>query len=364
MKTVYLGIDFHATKIVTHRIERLADGELSRANGSYYTEEIPAFIKTLDRDTYVCVEASSGVFEFCDKIHPYVKKLIVIHPNGFRRMYLSGKKTDSVDAKKLADRLKAHIEDDDTEDDFPSVWIPPAAIRELREMFSMLRLLKTQINMQKNKIRSIFRQYLIVLGASVDIKSINPEEFKLPQSSQWMVMRLQHLLRSTLLMKKELEERIKQMAITHDESTIRLLASIYGVSILGASALLADVGRIERFKTAKKFSRYMRSAPRVDSSNETTRIGSIDKAGRKTAFGYLIEGLLNIYSGNPSYKQFYETKSKGKSKGKVRAALVRKTLTAIFYMWKNREEYRYKHDMRTRLKIEEIERIKKRLQAA
>lgn len=57
MKTVYLGIDFHATKIVTHRIERLADGELSRANGSYYTEEIPAFIKTLDRDTYVCVEA-------------------------------------------------------------------------------------------------------------------------------------------------------------------------------------------------------------------------------------------------------------------------------------------------------------------
>jgi Transposase and inactivated derivatives len=364
MGKVYLGVDFHSSKIVTHRIERRADEKILRTNGSFFPENLSSFIRTLDLDTYVCVEASSGVFEFCEKIRPYVKEVIVIHPLGFRRMYLSGKKTDRVDAKNLADRLKAHIEDDDSKDDFPSVWIPPAAIRELREMFSCLQLLKTQINRQKNKMRSILRLHLSFQTRDVDVEIMNFDEFELSETVRWMLKQLQGLLCSTLIVKKQLEERIRRAAITYDESTVRLLVTIYGVSILGASALLADAGCIERFKTAKKFCRYMRSAPRVDSSNETTKIGSIDKAGRKTAFGYLVEGLLNIYAGNPNYTKFYQTKCIGKSKGKVRAALVRKTLTAIFYIWKNREEYRFKHDMPTLRKIKEVERIKKLIRAA
>lgn len=364
MRQVYLGVDFHATKTVTHRIERLADGKPCRTNGSYYTEELPKLFRTLDHDTYVCVEASSGVFEFCDRIRPLVKEIVVIHPIAFRRMYLAGKKTDRVDAKRLADRMKAHIEDDDGRDDFPSVWIPPQRIRELREMFSCLEVLKKQITMQKNKIRSILRQKLIVLGREEALEIVDVDGYDIPESSRWMIRSLQSLLRSTLGAKKELEERIKRMAVDHDEATMKLLVTVYGVGLLGACAILSDAGCIERFKSAKKFSRYMRSSPRVASSNDMTRIGSIDKAGRKTAFGYLVEGLLNIYTGNPNFKKFYERKTMGKSKCKVRAALVRKTLTAIFYIWKNREEYRFKHDQVTDRKLREVERIKKSMQAA
>ena len=176
--------------------------------------------------------------------------------------------------------------------------------------------------------------------------------------------RLQEHLCLLLETKKQTEKRIKQTAIQYDESTVRLFAGFYGISLVGAGAILADAGTIKRFKTAKKFTRYMRSAPRVDSSNKTTRIGSIDKAGRKTSFGYLVEGLLNIYGGNPHYSSFYYDKSKGKSKCKVRAAIVRKTLVAIFYMWKNREEYRFKKDAPTLRKLKEIEKLKKNIQAS
>jgi len=205
---------------------------------------------------------------------------------------------------------------------------------------------------------------MIVLGREEELAIMNVEEFDIPASSRWMIHSIQTILRATLTAKKELEQRIKRAAIAHDESTIKLLLTVYGVGILGASAILADAGCIERFKSAKKFSRYMRSSPRVASSNDATRIGSIDKAGRKTAFGYLVEGLVNIYSGNPHFKRFYERKTLGKSKCKVRAALVRKTLTAIFYIWKNREEYRFKHDQVTARKLREVERIIKSFQAA
>jgi transposase len=364
MRAVYLGIDFHTTRIVWHRIERTTDGKIVRTSGSFYPEQLCQFIALLDKDTIICVEASSGVFEFCEFVEPYVKKIHVIHPNKFRRMYLSGKKTDKVDAKNLADRVKAHIEDNDPRDDFPSVWIPPRAIRELRDMFSSLKLLKTQIVMHKNKIRSILRQYMHPRAQTSGLEHMNAAELELPETARWIIRQHQTLLRSTLELKKEIEERIKRAAVTFDEETMKLLVTIFGVSVLGSSALIADVGCIERFKTSKRFAHYMRSAPCVASSNKTNRIGSIDKAGRKTAFGYLVEGLVNIYSGNPHFFRFYESKTKGKSKGKVRAAIVRKTLTAIYYMWKNREEYRFQHDRATQCKLKEIERIKNSIQAA
>jgi len=364
MGTVYLGIDYHSTKSVFHRIERTVEGKLVRTNGTFYTEDIPAFLEKLDRETYVCVEASSGVFEFCEMIQPRVKEVIVIHPLKFRSMYLSGKKTDKVDAKNLADRLKAHMEDDDGKDGFPSVWIPPRAVRELREMFSSLRVLKTQIGMHRNKIRSVLRQHMSRAAREDGLEYMTVEDLDVPETARGIIKCHQTLLQVTLQMKKELEERIKRASVAYDEPTMKLLVTIFGVSVMGSSSLLADVGCIERFKTAKRFAHYLRSAPRVDSSNETTRIGSLDKAGRKTAFGYLVEGLVNIYSGNPNFKKFYETKSKGKSKGKVRAALVRKTLTTIFYMWKKREPYRFEHDRVTQCKLKEIERIKISFQAA
>jgi transposase len=364
MGTVYLGIDFHSTKSVFHRIERTIEGKLVRTNGTFYTEDIPRFLETLDVETYVCVEASSGVFEFCEMLQPRVKEVIVIHPLKFRSMYLSGKKTDKVDAKNLADRLKAHIEDDDGKDGFASVWIPPRAVRDLREMFSSLRLLKTQIGMHRNKIRSILRQHMSCRAREDGLECMAIDELDVPATARALIKCHQTLLISILQMKKELEDRIKRAAVGYDEPTMKLLVTIFGVSVMGSSALLADVGCIERFKTAKRFAHYMRSAPRVDSSNKSTRIGSLDKAGRKTAFGYLIEGLVNIYSGNPNFKTFFESKTKGKSKGKVRAALVRKTLTTIFYMWKRREAYRFEHDRVTKFKLGEVEKIKMLIQAS
>ena len=145
--------------------------------------------------------------------------------------------------------------------------------------------------MQKNKIRSILRQQLIVLGGDETLEIMNVAELNISESSRWMILQLQTLLCSTLSAKKELETRIKQAAVTYDEGTMRLLVTMYGVSVLGTAAVLSDAGCIERFKSAKKFSRYMRSTPRVDSSNETTRIGSIDKAGRKNGLWLFGRGI-------------------------------------------------------------------------
>jgi hypothetical protein len=58
--------------------------------------------------------------------------------------------------------------------------------------------------------------------------------------------------------------------------------------------------------------------------------------------------------------RFYTEKLYGKSKGKVRMAVIRKTLVTIYYMLKNKEYYRYMDEENHNRKKKEYERFLKR----
>jgi transposase len=60
-----------------------------------------------------------------------------------------------------------------------------------------------------------------------------------------------------------------------------------GISVMTAIAIVADIIDISRFKNAKKFAAYRRSALRVESSNEKIIIKSTNKAGRKVSITLL-----------------------------------------------------------------------------
>ena len=62
---------------------------------------------------------------------------------------------------------------------------------------------------------------------------------------------------------------------------IDILTSMKGISAFTAIALLSDIGKIKRFKSSKKLTSYLRSAPSVDSSNENIKIGRTNKFDRK-----------------------------------------------------------------------------------
>ena len=103
---------------------------------------------------------------------------------------------------------------------------------------------------------------------------------------------------------------------------------------------MSDIGDLKRFKNAKKLCSYLRSTPKVDGTNETIKIGKINKKGRKLSFELIIQGLTHIIKSTPKLQNFYDIKSKNKGKNKVRSAIVRKTIVAIFYMLRNNEIYK------------------------
>ena len=122
---------------------------------------------------------------------------------------------------------------------------------------------------------------------------------------------------------------------------VNLLVSIPGISHIGALAIISDIADISRFKSAKNLCSYLRTAPKVDSSNNQVHIGHINKCSRKQSLFYILQAEQFMVQHNKRLDRFYQQKKNGKSTGKVRIAVARKTMVAIFHMLKRRELYRY-----------------------
>lgn len=343
MKT-YIGVDLHYNQLTYHMIRKDSEGKISRENGTIPTEIIDAKFPNLScGETYVCVEATSTTYSFINMISQYVDKIIVVNPQDFKEICCSSKKTDRIDAKKLANRLKIHIEDNDQEDDFPEVYIPDKDAQRLRRLFSTYEYVNKQIVSVKNKIKSVFRSNLVPVPKMTKYCDLVQEGLKnnLDSVCIFQLKIFAEELNQLKIHKEDIKIEISILGMKRFSDEIQLLMTIPGISDFTACSIMADVVDISRFKNHKKFASYLRSAPRVHSSDTVTHIGKIDKKGRKLTFKYLTQGISHFKRTNPVLKDFYERKCNGKSKGKVRAAIIRKIIVIIYYMLKNNEMYRF-----------------------
>lgn len=275
-----------------------------------------------------------------------------------RKLYDTGKKTDRVDAKKLAERLRRHLLDDDPEHEFPEVWIPDAATEEMRTVFGNYEFVRRQLVATKNRLALVFRRRMIQMPDYTEpsIRATR-EDSRLREEDQFELdLGLEHLaLLET--QRDTIRRRIERRAVEIYPGEIRLLVSIPGISVFIAAAVMAEIGTIDRFRTPKRLSTYLCAAPTVDASGGKQRIGGLNKRGRKRTYRFLLQALSHIVGNTTPYAQFLERKRRGKAVCKVRAALVRKTIVAIYYILKNKEVYRFSNDALYCRKLKEINRL-------
>jgi transposase len=342
MKALYYGIDLHVKFLCYYLIVRKEDNSLVHKQGKVFISNLEPFFKTLTKDAYICVEASGMTFEFVKKVKQFVKKVLVVNPIDCKELYTSGKKTDKVDAKKLAVRLKTHIEDNDEEDGFPEVYVPEEPIIIMRQLLRTYEFLTEEIVKHKNKIKSFIKTEIVIANEK-DLNSLEKilNLKGLSNISKFQIKILFEIMTEMTEKREEIKTKLIEIGKQKYLAQIIILISISGITSFGACVLIADIADISRFKNAKQLCSYLRSAQRIDSSGNTTRIGKTNKRGRKLSVKILLQALTHIKNSNEYLEDFYNRKTKGKSKSKVRIAIVRKTIVAIFYMLKNNELYRF-----------------------
>lgn len=334
----YIGVDLHTNRLTAH----FKNSENKAKSASYYIDDkdMNRFIEVLKKDDHVFIEASTNTFAFSDVIKDRVKKVTVIDPFQFRVIADSGKKTDKIDAKKIAEMGKYHVE---TGEDFlPEVYIVDEKIRRLRSLFTTYNLITKESTMTRNRIFSLFkqnlkpftRQYIFtIVRYDLDAAGL-AEEYRL------QIKVLFDILTCLEEKKVEIKKDILVCGETYQED-IDILVSISGVSVFIALGLISDYGIIDRFQNAKEFSKYLRSTPRSEISNKKRIDGKTHKSGRKLSVKLILQGMHHSLKRNPYMNNFYWRLKKGKGACKARMAVARKIFVTMFYMLKKQEYYRY-----------------------
>lgn len=339
----YLGIDLHSNNFTCCFID--LGGNREKITFKIDDESMQSFINILDHETYAMVEASTNTFKFVELIRDYVKEVYVANTYKLRLISMANKKTDKIDAEKLAVFLKMQVSSG--EDIINPVHIPSQTIQDLRSLFCTYNLIKRNIGAIKNRIHSILKQNLKPFTKQYIFGKKNREEIRnieLPEVSKYQMNFLFDQLEMYEKGKDEIEKQIYLVGSEYIKD-IDILTSMIGVSVLTALAVIADIETVERFPNSKHFTSYLRSAPGVESSNESATPKGTNKFGRKLSITLLSQSLNHFRDNNPKIKNWYDRKSPyHPRKGKLRMAVCRKVFAEMYQMLKKNEYHYFRNE--------------------
>jgi transposase len=335
------GIDRHKAFSTISVLDR--EGQEVRFVGACDLKE---YLKVLGPEDAVVLEASGGSFWWADRIEERGAMCFVLDPNRFRIITDSWNKTDRQDSRNMAKALWVYLVTG--EFGIPTVHKPVAVIRELRKLFSGYELLNRQVRMLKNGIQAALLEEGVVMSGSEKRKLFSGrshalsvlEEAELSEATRAVVETELSLLAKVLVAKEELGEKI---VVTSEPlaDQVRLLMTIRGITALTATAFLADVGEIRRFRSAGKMSAYLGLVPRCKDSGGKSRPGHINRKSRRLARTMLTQSIYQVTRSCPELERQYAELVDRRGAGRARIAMIRRLCGIMRRMLLTGQEFRW-----------------------
>jgi transposase len=252
-------------------------------------------------------EASCGYGHLYEQLSKIAAKVVVAHPGQLRLIFKSKRKSDRVDAAKLATLLLL--------DQVPTVWVPSQDVRAWRRMIEYRRRTIDKRTMGKNQIRALLRTHGIPSppGQKLWAKQQRPwlRSLALPTASD--------ALQLSMLV-EELEHQERQVArvtaalnkIAGNHPGVILLRTIPGVGPRTAEAVAAYIDDARRFPRSKCIGAYFGLVPCQDASAAQNRLGHITREGPATVRKLLIEAAWQGIRRSPVIRAYHERLIAGK----------------------------------------------------
>jgi transposase len=137
------------------------------------------------------------------------------------------------------------------------------------------------------------------------------------------------------------DERIARLAVT-DPAAARL-ATAPAIGPVTASAIVATIDDIARFRSAHQFEAYLGLVPGERSSGEKRRVGPITKAGNSRARWLLVEAAWRVlHTKSPeaaALRNWANTVARRRGKKIAVVALARRLAGILYAMWRDGVPY-------------------------
>ncbi len=316
---------------------------LSRVRIDHARGAILRFFSTLPKGTPVALESVGNWYWIADEIEQAGCLPLLTHPAKAKLLMGHVNKTDKLDASGLATLLRLGS--------LPAVWLPPAALRDQRELPRTRMALTAARTSLKNRIHSLLAKYNLSPEDGAQLFSQRGRawldsslDHLPPESARCLAQQLQ-LLDSFSLQIFTLEERIH--ALIDLTPTMLLLKSIPGVGDILAILIEREVGTISRFPSAPQFSSYCGTTPRVSSSGGKTHYGRLRTESNQYLKWAFIEAANAVaahhaqrgWTSRHASRLYLRIRSR-KGGSVAIGAVARHLAESAFWVLKNNEPYR------------------------
>ena len=328
---VHVGVDLdkHNSQIAV----LTDDGEIVQQRLANEATLLEKFFAQLPRQTPVAIEASGTWWWLVDLLEQLGHRPVLSNPKQTKAIAAARLKNDRVDAERLALLLRGDL--------LPTVWIPPAALREAREL--------VRHRIQLVWLRGVIRNRLQAMLAR---RNLQPTSGK-----SWLTQRGQRELQQLPLpeapsriredcaaLLPTLDAQIRRLDVDlvtrwGQDPRVQRLMTIPGIGPFIAIVLVLELGDIHRFATAKRVASDVGLTPRVRGSAGRVRAGHITKEGNRLLRWVLVLAATQAVRRPGPLRAWFHAVKKRRGKKVARVALARRLAEIVFHVWQQECDY-------------------------
>ena len=325
--TRYLGVDLHKHYLVIGGVN--ARQEVVLAPRRIELDEWLAWAKAHLRKTDVLVvEATGNTWTFYDEVVALVARVEVANAGKIALIANTRVKTDKHDVMKLAKLSAAGL--------IPEVWVPPVHVRELRMLMSHRRRLVKVSTLVKNRMQSLLHRHHLAPPDGETFSQANRAWWANLDVSVTERLHLKHdlaTLQQVEMQLAEVDAELNRLSTTEPwASQMPYLMQLPGLGLITALTVLAAIGDVTRFETAKQLVGYAGLGASVHDSGQTHRTGRITKTGRRDLRYVLVEAAWAAVEHHPYWKAEFARLTHRMDENKAVVAIARRLLVAIWHV--------------------------------
>ena len=320
---LYTGLDVHKKTIYGTIVDK--EGKIiEQRNFANTKEDLEQFL--CSRPTKIVIEACGFWMDTYDKLKEAGYDVVLAHPGKVEAIASAKMKTDKIDSETLAQLLRCNL--------IPEAWAPPKKIREERDLIRFRSNLIRNRSMLKSRIKFILLKKGLKYRQSIWTGRWRESLEKLDSKIASYFRIMDQLNKEVAQVDKEIAEQNK------DDKQAELLKTIYWISDYSARAILAEIGEISRFPSAKKLKSYSGLVPSIYQSGEKARYGSITKQGSKWLRWILVQCThVAIRKKGSKLEKFHTRLCRKKKKQVATIATACKMLEIIFAILRDNKPY-------------------------
>jgi transposase len=324
VERAYIGIDLHKAFFQACAIGATGERQWEQR---WPTSEagIAGLLERCGADAHLAVEASSPTWAFVDRVIEHVGAIQVVDTRKTRIKAGYAAKTDRLDARRLADAVRR--------DSVVSIYYPPPALRDLRELGRYrCHLARLQASLKQRIHALLLRAGLPTppgLFTQRGQRWLNGVAL-----SGWAAAELRGLRQVLADVRTQLVPVVTALrTVAARDPIAHRLDQQPGFGPVLSVTLRAEIGTISRFPDGPHLASYAGLVPRVERSGRRQWSGRITKTGSPWLRWTLIEAAIHQFRRQDAFGRWARQLAVRKGILKARVAVARALCDEVFAIW-------------------------------